>query len=175
MGFHNGSTLVFDTFDSEGMVNCPLGDGDASAEIADDSVFAKLYVKTYDELLQHLDELACTNVDVGGGASLAPLSPSDCSSLRATWLNGKDKLTKALAAAFEPKNSVGNENFGAVHSQLQNYLDLLRAAIPYGDDPASRVPEQVSRALVLQHLLDDKVLPSIPENGFNDADQSWIE
>ena len=82
VGFYNGANLVFDTFDSEdpaagsgapGTVNCPLGDGDTSAERADDSVFAKLYVKQYDDLRQHLNQLACTNVDSGGGASLAPL------------------------------------------------------------------------------------------------------
>lgn len=176
VGFYNADgDLVFDTLTSENnAVNCPLGDGDMSIPLADDSVFAKLYDKNYDELLQHLDELACTNVDTDN-TGLAPLSQADCDSLRAIWANGKDKLVKALAATFQPKTSAGNENFGAVNSQLQNYLDWLRTAMPYGPDPASRKPEQIARVLSLQHLLNEKVLPSIPDNGFNDVDQSWAE
>jgi hypothetical protein len=186
IGFYNANgDLEFDTFDSEdpdasgggsGSVYCPVGDGDPTPAVADDSIFAKLYVKTYDDLLQHLDQLACTDIDSGSG--MAPVSDANCTQLENIWFNGKDKLTKALAATFEPKTSAGNENFGSVSSQLQNYLDALQviaAGMPYGPDPASRIPEQISRALVLQHLLNDKVLPSIPDNGFNDADQTWAQ
>ncbi len=178
IGFHNGTGLIFDTFDSEdtvaGTVNCPVGDGDVSIARADDSTYAKLYVKLYDELFQHLDELAC----VADATGSAPITSGNCDALRATWLNGDDKLAKALAATFEPKSSAGNENFGAVISQLQNYLDTLRLAElagTGGDDPAGRLPEQIARVLNLQHLLEDKVLPSIPDNGFNDSDRSWAQ
>ncbi|MDH3531719.1 MAG: hypothetical protein OEO82_02255 [Gammaproteobacteria bacterium] len=160
---------------------CVIDGLDTTPEMPDDAVFAKLYVKLYDELLAHLQELACTNTDTGAttgtGDPFPPLSPSECASLEATWLNGKDKLVKALAATFEPKSSSGNENFGAVQSQLQNYSNSVQSAeaFPYGPDPANRVGEQAARVETLQHILVDKLLPSIPDTGFDDVDRTWAE
>ena len=158
-------------WESDGV--CVADGTDTTSESPDDSVFAKLYVKLYDELFAHLQELACTNTDTGD--PLEPLSSSKCAALEANWFNGKDKLVKALAATFDPKSSSGNENFGAVQSQLQNYGNTVNAALPYGPDPANRAGEQAARVEILQHILVDKLLPSIPDTGFDDTDKTWAQ
>ena len=116
-----------------------------------------------------------TGATTGSGDPFPPLSPGNCASLEANWFNGKDKLVKALAATFEPKSSSGNENFGSVQSQLQNYSNIINGAFPYGPDPANRVGEQAARVETLQHILVDKLLPSIPDTGFDDLNKTWAQ
>lgn len=153
-------------FDSAGDVNCVLDDlGDPASEAADDAVFAKAYVRYYDELRAHLQQLACPI-----------LTPNYCASLDANWLNGKDKLIKALDATIQPKVSAGAQNFGAVQSQLNNYQALLQQAEFYaGPDPINRLGEHAARIETLQHILNDKLAPSIPVDGFVESDITWTQ
>lgn len=146
---------------------------DFQSESVDDAVFAKLYVTLYDELLAHLEQLACTTID--GGAS-APLDSATCLGLAAKWASGKDKLIKALDATISPKTSSGSQNFGAVGSQLQNYISQLLLAPPNGaNDPANRIGEQAARLETLVHVLNERLLPSIPANGFVEFDRTWAD
>jgi len=160
--------------DTEGGVNCITDPTSLLDDTPDDSVFAKLYDKLYDELLTHLKDFACESFDTG--ETMAPLSPEDCSTLEANWHNGKLKFDKALGATFDPKGSSGDENFGSVQAQLRNYISRIESALPYGGDPANRVGENAARAQTLQHILVDKLLPSIeaaPNNRFIEGDRTW--
>ena len=141
------------------------------SETVDDAVFAKLYVTLYDELRAHLNQLACTTVD-GGAAQ--PINASRCGQLDANWLNGKDKLVKALDATISPKTSSGSQNFGAVTSQLNNYRSLLPPP-NVDDDLANRIGEQKARLDTLEHLLNERLLPSIPPDGFKEVDRTWAD
>jgi hypothetical protein len=141
------------------------------SETVDDAVFAKLYVTLYDELRAHLNQLACTTVD--GGAA-PPIDASLCGQLDANWLNGKDKLVKALDATISPKDSSGSQNLGAVASQLQNYRSQLPGP-NVDDDPANRIGEQKARLDTLEHVLNDRFLPSIPATGFDEVDRTWAD
>jgi hypothetical protein len=158
----NGN-LVFDT---AGGVTCVLDDsGDPTSEIPDDAVFAKAYVRYYDELRAHLQQLVCPI-----------LTPNDCASLDNNWLNGKDKLVKALDATIDPKTSAGAQNFGAVQAQLNNYqAQLAQAEGSAGPDPVNRLGEHAARVESLQHILNDKLAPSVPEDGFVESDRAWAE
>ena len=161
--------------DTKGGVNC-ITDPEVylSDDVPDDAVFAKLYDKLYDELLVHLQEFACKPFDTV--KTMAPLSPEDCSTLEANWHNGKLKFDKALGATFDPKGSSGDENFGSVQAQLKNYISRIESALHYGDDPANRVGENAARAQTLEHILVDKLLPSIEaalDNKFVEDDLTW--
>ena len=155
--------LVFDT---AGGVHCVLDDqGNPMSEIPDDAVFAKAYVRYYDELLAHLEQLVCPI-----------LSPSDCATLTNNWYNGKDKLVKALDATIDPKVSAGAQNFGAVQAQLSNYqAQLAQAESSAGPDPVNRLGEHKARAETLQHILNDRLAPSVPTSGFVESDRTWAE
>jgi len=158
----NGN-LVFDT---AGGITCVLDDsGDPTSEIPDDAVFAKAYVRYYDELYAHLDQFVCSIV-----------TPNDCVALENNWHNGKDKLVKALDATIDPKVSAGAQNFGAVQAQLTNYqAQLAQAEFSAGPDPVNRLGEHAARIETLQHILNDKLAPSVPENGFVESDRTWAE
>ena len=145
---------------------CVVDDlGDPTSEIPDDAVFAKAYVRYYDELRAHLQQWVCPI-----------LTPNDCVSLDNNWLNGKDKLVKALDATIDPKASAGAQNFGAVQSQLNNYqAALAQAEFSAGPDPVNRLGEHAARIETLQHILNDKLAPSIPPDGFVESDRTWAE
>jgi hypothetical protein len=134
-------------------------------EIPDDAVFAKAYVRYYDELYAHLQQWVCPI-----------LSPDACVSLGNNWFNGKDKLVKALDATIDPKVSAGAQNFGAVQSQLNNYqAALAEAELSAGPDPVNRLGEHAARIETLQHILNDKLAPSVPPDGFVESDRTWAE
>lgn len=170
-------TLVNGQYVSDWDGECVIdGDNDEMiVEMADDAVFAKLYVKLYDELLAHLLDRACE--ETAAGADNAPLQQTDCTQLEAVWLNGKDKLVKAINATIQPKVSAGSENFGSVQAQLNNYRAKLLSADTSAQplDFANRVGEQEARLDTLEHLLNDKLLPSIPPAGFIEDDNSWAQ
>ena len=98
---------------------------------------------------------------------------------RAKWFNGKDRLTSSLEnSIFSTGNcSGGTRNFGAVASQLQNYGDILVDTTlgPYGLDLNNQVGGQGARVEMLQSLLNDQVLPSIPDcpGGLHEDDITW--
>jgi len=158
---------------------CP---GTSSCDF-DDAVFAKLYVKLYDELRAHLNELACTTTDEP--SLIEPLSAARCAALESNWLNGKSKLTRALENSIIPEPegncSGGSRNFGSVASQLQNYGNLLvdpdPALGPFGPDLANRGGEQSARVDTLVNILHNMLLPSIPSCplGLVEEDTTWIQ
>jgi len=172
-----GGNLIFDT---AGSPACVLGDLESAPgsypamEIADDAVFAKSYVTLYDELFTHLDELVCE--ESAPNADDAILSQLDCGLLAANWFNGKDKLVKAFDATIQPKNSAGAQNFGAVQSQLANYRTILNAAITLGrPDPVNEVGGQSARLDTLETVMNDKLIPSIPVDGFVEDNAFWAQ
>jgi len=147
-----------DVWASDG--TCPVGGG---TESPDDAVLAKLLLTLFDELGASLNDLACTDAD---GAGTPPLSGASCSALNADWLNAKDKLDKCWDAMQQPKQSAGNQNCQAFVSQLNNFESALNGVTIFGPDPANRVGELKARMFVIWHLYEERVVPSIPEEGF---------
>jgi hypothetical protein len=146
-----------DVWASDG--SCPVG----GPELPDDAVFAKLVLSLYDDLHAALNQLACSDAD-GGGA--APLSSASCSTLDATWLNGKDKLDKCWAATQLPKTSAGDQNCQAFLTQFTSFGNTLAGAPVVGPDPANRKGELQARAATLLHVYQQRFVPSIPAGGF---------
>ncbi len=110
-------------------------------------------------------ELACKQVDslpIGGPA---PLSATVCNSLASKWQNGKVKLDKCIDAAFDPKQSLGDENCQSFVTQLTNYRGSLPATTS-ASDVANRLGELKVRVDVIRHVFDTRFLPSIPAAGF---------
>jgi hypothetical protein len=136
-----------------------------------DAVFARLVQSLYQELEDVRRDYACVARDTLDGSPLtstnqaAPLSRRTCDSLAAVWANGKPKLDKCIAAAFDPKSSAGDENCQSFVSQLENF----RAGVPAGvtaTDFANRAGELRTRASAIRHVFLTRFLPSIPANGF---------
>jgi hypothetical protein len=146
-----------DVWASDG--SCPVG----GPELPDDAVLAKLLISLYDDLGDALNQLACTDVDAAG---LPPLSASSCSTLNATWLNGKDKLDKCWEATQQPKQSSGSQNCQAFVSQLTGFSNTLAGVASFGPDPANRKGELRARVETLFHLYEERFFPSIPAAGF---------
>jgi len=149
-----------DVWASDG--TCPVGGGN---ELPDDAVLAKLLLALFDELGASLNNLACADADDAGAP---PLSGSSCSTLNADWLNAKDKLDKCWDAMQQPKQSAGNQNCQAFVSQLNNFESALNSATIFGPDPANRIGELKARMFVIRHLYEERVVPSIPEEGFSE-------
>jgi hypothetical protein len=76
-----------------------------------------------------------------------------------------------LAAANYPKQSAALRNCQSFDSQMANYLSTLDAipACPASQtcDVANRRGELRTRVLTLLHVFDDRLLPSVPPNGFD--------
>jgi hypothetical protein len=122
--------------------------------VGNDAVFARLVQSMYADLGEVLAVHAC------------PLfSTSLCTSLQNTHANGKLKLDKCIAAAFQPKQSAGDENCQSFVSQLTNFRAALPATTPAAD-VANRVGELKVRVDVIRQVFDTRFLPSIPANGF---------
>jgi hypothetical protein len=133
-----------------------------------DTVYKELLDGLYDELYQATADLACRQVD---GGTATPLLPADCSSLKAAWFNGRDKLNKCFQATTQPKQSAGDQNCQAFDSQLSNFRASLLAAPACGADlskcdPANRRGELLTRLNTISHVFRDRFLPSIPPDGF---------
>ncbi len=139
--------------------NCPVG----APETPDDAVLAKLLLSLYDDLGAALNQVACVDVDSAGGP---PLSGSNCATLNAQWLNGKDKLDKCWSATQEPKQSSGDQNCQAFVSQLTGFRNTLAGVSAFGPDPANRRGELRARVEVIFHLYEERFTPSIPAAGF---------
>ncbi len=136
-----------------------------SVTMGNDAVFARLVQNLYDDLEYVRREMACKPVDPVPNAGPAPLSAAVCNTLFSKWENGKVKLDKCVNAAFQPKQSAGDENCQSFISQLTNY----RASVPAttsASDVANRVGELKSRVDVIRHVFDTRFLPSIPAAGF---------
>jgi len=136
-----------------------------SVTVGNDAVFARLIQSLYDDLEYVRRELACKQVDSMPIGGPAPLSTSNCTTLANNWLNGKQKLDKCINAAFDPKQSAGDENCQSFVSQLRNYRTSLPATTS-PTDVANRLGELKVRVDVIRHVFDTRFLPSIPASGF---------
>lgn len=139
--------------------------GDTGITMNNDAVFGRLLLKLYDDLELARAQLACVNVDADAG-SAAPLSSADCSNLAGIWANGKDKLNKCFSASTQPKQSSGDQNCQAFQVQLRSYQNALENIAFIGIDPANRLGELKVRVNVIEHVLRDRFLPSVPAGGF---------
>lgn len=131
--------------------------------VGNDAVFARLLQTLYGELAYVQQELACKPVDVGSGP--APISVNTCNGLDNVWANGKQKLDKCIAAAFQPKSSAGDENCQSFVSQLTNYRNSIPATTST-QDIANRTGQLKVRVEVIFHLYYTRFVPSIPAAGF---------
>jgi hypothetical protein len=129
-----------------------------------DAVYARLLQTLYDDLWDVQMNFACEKVDLPLQQS-APISKSNCNGLTSTWNNGKGKLDKCIAAAFQPKSSASNENCQSWVSQLTNYRNALPATTP-SQDVGNRVGELKKRIQVLLHVYYNRFQPSIPPLGY---------
>lgn len=136
-----------------------------SVTMGNDAVFARLVQALYDDLEHVRRELACEQVDTMPVGGPAPLPASVCVTLANTWQNGKQKLDKCVSAAFQPKQSAGDENCQSFISQLTNYRASLPATTSVSD-VANRLGELKTRVDVIRHVFDTRFLPSIPAAGF---------
>ena len=133
--------------------------------MGNDAVFARLVQNLYDDLEYVRREMACQAVDPVPNAGPAPLSSAVCNTLFSKWGNGKVKLDKCINAAFQPKQSAGDENCQSFGSQMRNYRDSLPATTS-ASDVANRLGELKARVDVIRHVFDTRFLPSIPGAGF---------
>jgi len=130
-------------------------------------VYALLLRSLYYDLRFALDSTARTYVaQDGNAAGTTPLSTSDGNTLSASWLNGDDKLTKCITAAYD-KQSAADQACQAFTSQLTGFRSELDRVVPANADRANRVGELKARVKVIFHVLNDHFLPSIPLEGFN--------
>ncbi len=132
-----------------------------------DAVFARLLVKLYDDLEETRSLLACRPADATTGPGTgAPLRLSTCRTLASQWTVGKALLNTCVASATAPKAATLVTDCQAYATQLGAYQATLNAALLSGADVANRLGELKARVLTLQHLYNDRFLPSIPANGF---------
>lgn len=151
--------------------NGPVVNGPPGLTESNDAVFARLVQQLYQELEDVRRDFACVARDTLDGRALTatnqapPLNKRTCDTLAANWANGKQKLDKCIAAAFDPKSSAGDENCQSFVSQLENF----RAGVPGGvsaTDFANRAGELKTRASTIRHIFLNRFLPSIPATGF---------
>jgi hypothetical protein len=127
----------------------------------DGAVFARLLSKLYDDLDVVARKFACS----AGG----PIDTTTCATLKALLDNGKDKLSKCLDATYMPKTSSGNQNCQAFLSQFKSLGDTIKGTLApsyVAVDPENRRGELLARVQVIQHVYDDKFVPSVPDGGF---------
>lgn len=130
--------------------------------VANDAVFARLLQRLYDDLHYVQVEQACKQVD--GGAA-PPVSAADCGTLESVWQSGKVKLDKCILAAFQPKQSAGDENCQSFVSQFTNYRSRLPATTSAAD-VANRSGELKARVEVIFNLYNTRFLPSMLQSGY---------
>jgi hypothetical protein len=132
--------------------------------VNNDAVYARLLQSLYDDLKLVQVEFACKVVD-DPNSNKAPITNANCNTLTSTWNNGKIKLDKCIAAAFQPKSSASNENCQSWVSQLTNYGNALPATTP-SQDIGNRVGELKKRIQVLFYVYYNRFQPSIPSDGY---------
>jgi hypothetical protein len=142
--------------------------------------FAHLVVDLFFDLEDARNDSACQD----GG----PLATSGvCPGLSSIWLNAKDKLTKCLKDSNFPKTSEAVRNCNSFDSQMANYratLDSVPLCAPATscNDPDNRLGELKTRVDTLRHVMNDRLIPSVPEQGwdpgyegFDPADGSLLD
>ena len=75
------------------------------------------------------------------------------------------KLDSCVNAAFQPKQSAGDQNCQSFVTQLTNYREALPTTTS-PSDVANRLGELKVRVDVIRHVFDTRFLPSIPVVGF---------
>jgi hypothetical protein len=133
-----------------------------------DAVFARLVQRLYDDLEVLRRDFACRPGDGPDGTvstATQPLDSGTCSTLASIWANGKPKLDKCIAAAFDPKSSAGDENCQSFLSQLSNFRNAVPTSVGTFDY-ANRGGALRARSSVIAHVFQTRFLPSIPAAGF---------
>lgn len=126
--------------------------------------FAHLVVDLFFDLEDARSVSACQD----GG----PLGSSAvCPNLRSTWLNAKDKLTKCLKDSSFPKTSEAVRNCNSFDAQMANYratLDSVPLCTPATtcNDPDNILGELKTRVDTLRHVMNDRLIPSVTEQGW---------
>jgi hypothetical protein len=134
-----------------------------------DSVFARLVLSLFKDLGATIDDYLCFDRDGGNGA---PVSASQCSTLKSAWLNTNDKLTKCVESSTEPMNSTEIRACNAFETQYAPFATLVNGLTrPTGvTDVANRVGEAKARLEVFRYVYDTQFKPSIPPaTGFIDG------
>jgi hypothetical protein len=126
--------------------------------VGDDAVYARLLQKLYSDLYDVQARYACAQPGPLLGTSL-------CNTLASTWQNGRTKLDSCVNAAFDPKQSAGDENCQSFVSQLTNYQSRLPPATS-STDLANRTGELKARIQVIFFIYNTFFLPSVPAGGF---------
>jgi len=139
--------------------------GESSTGSPPDDYFAHLAVDLFFDLEAARSQFACAG----------PLGLSVCTSLESTWLNAKDKLAKCLQDSYAPKTSEAVRNCNAFDTQMANYratldtVPICTVATTACRDPENRLGELKARVDTLRHVVNDRLIPSVPENGFLDS------
>jgi hypothetical protein len=137
---------------------------------ANPAVFVRLLQQLYGELDDVLQHKACGIDDTGG--TPWPLAETSCANLESSLAFAKGKLDRCIDAAFQPKQSSGDQNCQSFNSQFANFeLTLSQTTSqclgdPASCDPANRLGELTMRARVIRHVFEFRFLPSIPSDGF---------
>jgi hypothetical protein len=126
--------------------------------------FAHLVVDLFFDLE---DARAVSACQTGGPLVTAGVCPS----LASTWLNAKDKLTKCLKDSNYPKTSEAVRNCNSFDAQMANYRATLDSVPPCTpattcNDPDNRLGELKARVDTVRHVMNDRLIPSVPEDGF---------
>ena len=136
-----------------------------------DDYFAHLVVDLFYDLEDARSMTAC---QVGGPLDgvVTPTGTQVCSALASTWTNAKDKLGKCLGSSNYPKKSEAVNNCNSFDSQMANYRGILDAtptctpASTSCADKDNRLGELKARVATIRHVWTDRLIPSIPVNGF---------
>jgi len=148
----------------------PLQEDGSPAE----DYFAHLVVDLFFDLEDARKISAC---QTGGPLATAGV----CTNLASTWLNAKDKLTKCLKDSSFPKTSEAVRNCNSFDVQMANYRTTLNtvpvcsATTTNCKDPDNRLGELKARVDTLRHVLNDRLIPSVPEDGWNPAYEGIVD
>jgi hypothetical protein len=148
-----------------------------NAELTERSevVFARQVKSLFYDLYWSLAKTACSRVETDGNpAGTVPFAQSTCTTLSDQWEGARDKLSKCLLAADSPKQSEALRNCQSFISQLDGYAATVTASpactnFDSCNDRANRRGDQLARTMVLKHMFSDRLLPSVPSNGFVDG------
>lgn len=136
--------------------------------------FAHLVVDLFFDLE---DARAVSACQTGGPLASAGV----CTNLASTWLNAKDKLTKCLADSSFPKTSEAVRNCNSFDSQMSNYratldsVPVCTATAATCNDPDNRLGELKARVDTLRHVMNDRLIPSVPEDGWYPAYEGIVD
>lgn len=136
--------------------------------------FAHLVVDLFFDLEDAREAYACP-----AGGEL--LGSAVCRDLESTWANARDKLTKCLTGSSFPRTSEAVRNCNSFDVQMANYRATLNtvpvctATTTSCRDPDNRLGEIKARVDTLRHVLNARLIPSIPEDGWNPAFEGIVD